>query len=113
MIDEADDKVFVSAFTCRLRLGEFLFSLYKNDLKTMAETLYKATKYMNAKDAMIALGDEPRKRQRQDDHRPNRGRKLSQTSERRDERRSKPLLRRTKIPPIECRAGSSSHTNKG
>ena len=44
--------------------GEFLFSLYKNDPKTMAEMLYKATKYMNAEYAMIARGDEPRKTQR-------------------------------------------------
>ena len=54
LIDEADNKVLVTAFTHGLRSGEFLFSLYKNDPKMMAETLYKATKYMNAEDAMIA-----------------------------------------------------------
>ena len=43
----------------------------------MAKTLYKAIKYMNAEDAMIARGDRLKKRQRQDDHRLDRGRKLS------------------------------------
>ena len=63
LIDEADNKVLVTAFTRGLRPGEFLFSLYKNDQKTMAKTLYKATKYMNAEDAMMAWRDGPRKRQ--------------------------------------------------
>lgn len=62
MIDKADDKVPVTAFTRGLRPGEFLFSLYKNNPKKIAEMLYKATKYMNAKDVMIAQGDGPKKR---------------------------------------------------
>ena len=40
----------------------FLFSLYKNDLKTMSEVLYRATKYMNAKDALLAREEKPKKR---------------------------------------------------
>ena len=64
MINETDDKVLITAFTRGLRPGEFLFSLYKNDPKTMAEMLYKAIKYMNAKDATIARGDGLNKRQR-------------------------------------------------
>ena len=44
-IDEADDKILVVAFTNGLRNSKFLFSLYKNDLKTMSEVLYRATKY--------------------------------------------------------------------
>ena len=51
-IDEADDKILVAAFTNGLRKGKFLFSLYKNDSKTMSEVLYRATKYMNAEDAL-------------------------------------------------------------
>ena len=35
-INEADDKILVAAFTNRLRKGKFLFSLYKNDPKTMS-----------------------------------------------------------------------------
>ena len=53
LIDEADDKVPVTAFTNWLQSGEFIFSIYKNDSKTMANMLYKATKYMNVEDAMI------------------------------------------------------------
>jgi len=95
LIDEANDKIHVIAFTRGLRPGEFLFSLYKNDSKMMVETLYKATKYMNAEDAMIARGDKPKKRQKQDDHHPDWGRKFSWMSKRRDKRRSKPPLGRT------------------
>ena len=50
LIGEANDKVLVIAFTNKLQSGEFLFSIYKNDPKTMADMLYKATKYMNAED---------------------------------------------------------------
>ena len=57
----------VAAFTNGLRKGKFLFSLYKNDLKTMYEVLYKATKYMNAKDALLAREEKPRKRERLED----------------------------------------------
>ena len=53
-INEADDKILVAAFTNGLQKGKFLFSLYKNDLKTRLEVLYRATKYMNAEDAMLA-----------------------------------------------------------
>ena len=35
-IDEADDKILVAAFINGLRKRKFLFSLYKNDLKTMS-----------------------------------------------------------------------------
>ena len=57
--------------------------------------LYKATKYMNAEDAMIAQGGRLKKRERQDDPYPNKGRKSAQTSDQRDVRRSRPPLRRT------------------
>ena len=63
LIDKADNKVLITAFTSGLKQGEFLFSIYKNDLKTMAETLYKAMKYMNAEATMIAWGDTLRKRE--------------------------------------------------
>ena len=52
-IDEADDKILVAAFTNGLRKDKFLFSLYKNNLKTMSDVLYRATTYMNAKDALL------------------------------------------------------------
>ncbi|XP_075665577.1 uncharacterized protein LOC142635276 [Castanea sativa] len=71
LINEADDKVLITAFTSGLKRRELLFSIYKNDPNMMAEALYKAKKYMNADDAMIAGGDGQRKRERQDDPSPN------------------------------------------
>ena len=53
-INEADDKILIATFINGLRKGKFLFSLYKNDLKTMSDVLYKATKYINAEDALLA-----------------------------------------------------------
>ena len=53
-IDEADDKIVVAAFMNGLWKGKFLFSLYKNNLKTMSDVLYRATKYMNAENALLA-----------------------------------------------------------
>ena len=57
----------MAAFTNGLRKGKFLFSLYKNDPKTMSEVLYRTTKYMNTEDALLAREEKPRKRERQDD----------------------------------------------
>ena len=65
--DEADDKILVAAFTNRLRKGKFLFSLYKNDPKTMSDVFYRATKYMNMDDALLAREEKPRKRESQED----------------------------------------------
>ena len=65
-INEADDKILVAAFTNGLRKDKFLFSLYKNDPKTMSNVLYKATKYMNSEDALLAHEDKLRKRERQE-----------------------------------------------
>ena len=90
-IDEVDDKILLAAFTNGLRKGKFLFSLYKNDPKTMSDVLYKATKYMNAEDGLLAQEEKPRKRERQEDIQPDRGQKMARTGERREDRRSKPL----------------------
>ena len=90
-IDEADDKILVAAFTNGLRKGKFLFSLYKNEPKTMSEVLYRATKYMNAEDAILAREDKPRKRERLEDARQDHGGKKPRTGDRRDEKHSKPL----------------------
>ena len=43
----------------------------------MDDLLYKATKYMNAEDAMMARGGRPKKRERQDDSCQDRGRKYA------------------------------------
>lgn len=37
LINEADNKILVATITNGLRKGKFLFSLYKNDLKTMSD----------------------------------------------------------------------------
>ena len=52
-IDKTDDKILV-VFTNGVWKGKFLFSLYKNELKTMLDVLYQATKYMNAEDVLLA-----------------------------------------------------------
>ena len=89
-INEADDKILVAAFTNGLQKGKLLFSLYKNDPKTMSEVLYRATKYMSAEDALSTREEKPRKTERQDDIRQDQGCKKAQTGDRRDEHRHKP-----------------------
>ena len=93
-IDETDYKILVVAFTNELRKGKFLFFLYKNDPKTMLDLLYKASKYMNAEDALLAREEKPEKRERQEDIRQNRGRKMARTREGREDRQSKPPTRK-------------------
>ena len=53
-IDEMDNKILVASFTNGPHKGKFLFSLYKNYPKTMSNVLYRATKYMNTEDALLA-----------------------------------------------------------
>ncbi|XP_050267679.1 uncharacterized protein LOC126712401 [Quercus robur] len=81
-IDEADDKILIAAFTNGLQKGKFMFSLYKNDPKTMSNVLYRATKYMNAEDALLAREEKPRKKERQEDTRQDKGRKMARTGDR-------------------------------
>ena len=67
----------------------------------MSEVLYRATKYMNAEDAMSAREDKPRKRERPEDARQDHGRKKPRTGDRREEKRSKPPGRRfTSFTPL-------------
>ena len=72
-IDEANDKILVAAFTNGLKGGKFLFFLYKNDPKIMSEVLYRATKYINAEDELLAREERPKKRERQEDSRQDQG----------------------------------------
>ena len=100
-IDEADDKILVVAFTNGLWKGKFLFSLYKNDPKTMSEIHYRATKYMNAEDALLPREEKPRKRERLEDTRQDQGRKKPRTGDGWDEWHSKPLGGRfTNVTPL-------------
>ena len=79
LIDEVDDKILVATFTNGLRKEKFLFSLYKNDPKTMFNVLNRATKYMNVEDALLARKKKPKKRDRQKDMRQEKGRKIVRT----------------------------------
>ena len=56
-VDEADDKVQLTTFKAGLRSRDLVASLIKNPPKTMAEMLLKAQKYMNAEDAVAAIRD--------------------------------------------------------
>ena len=89
-IDETDDKILVTAFTNGLRKGKFLFSLYKNDLKTMANVLYRAIKYMNVEDVLLAREEKPKKRERQEDARQDKKHKTTRTGDLWKDKCSKP-----------------------
>ncbi|XP_030939764.1 uncharacterized protein LOC115964635 [Quercus lobata] len=89
-IDEADDKILVAAFINGLWKGKFLSSLYKNDPKTMSDVFYRATKYMNVKNTLLAHEEKPKKRERQEESRRDRGQKMARPGDRREDRRSKP-----------------------
>ena len=56
----------------------------------MSEVLYRATKYMNTEDALLAKEEKPRKRERLEDTQQDQGRKKPRTGDRRDERHPKP-----------------------
>ena len=98
-IDEAEDKILLTTFTNGLRKGKFLFSLYKNNPKTMSNVLYRATKYMNAKDALLAREERPKKREWQEEIWQDRRWKMARTGEQRDDRRSKPLRESSRASP--------------
>ena len=63
----------MATFTNGLWKGKFLFSLYKNDPKTMSDVLYRVIKYMNAEDAILDRKEKPKKKERQEDIRQDRG----------------------------------------
>ena len=46
----------------------------------MSDVLYRATKYMNAEDALLAREEKPKKRERQEDIRQDRGWKMARTA---------------------------------
>ena len=61
-VDEADDKVQLTTFKAGLRSRDLVASLAKNPLRTMVEMLLKAQKYMNAEDAVAAIRDDEKLR---------------------------------------------------
>jgi len=99
--DESDEKILVTAFTNGLRNGKFLFSLYKNDLKTMTVVHYRVTKYINAEDALLTQEEKPKKREMQEDAQQEKGPKMIKTGDRWEDRRSKPPTGRfTNFTPL-------------
>ena len=60
----------------------------------MSDVLYRATKYMNAKDTLLAWKEKPKKKERQEDARQGRGQKVARTGDWWEDRCSKPLTGR-------------------
>ena len=60
----------------------------------MSDVLYRATKYINAEDTLLAREEKPKKRERREDVRQDRGRKMGRTREQQEDRHSKPPTRR-------------------
>ena len=60
----------------------------------MSDVLYRATKYMNVEDVLSAREERPKKRERQEDVRIDRGRKMARTKEQREDRHFKPPARK-------------------
>ena len=56
----------------------------------MSNVLYKATKYMNVEDTLLARKEKPKKRERQKEAQQDKGRKMARTGDKRNDRRSKP-----------------------
>ena len=56
----------------------------------MSKVLYRATKYMNAEDTLLAREEKPKKRERREDTQQDQGRKKARTGDRRNERCPKP-----------------------
>ena len=84
--------VLVIAFSSGLKEGEFLFSVLKNELKTMDDMLFKVTKYMNVEDTFITRKDGKGKRKRENtkDARSDVRKKTSRFDGRMDDRRMRP-----------------------
>ena len=67
------DQVILKTFQAGLLPPDFFFSITKSLLKTVAELLHKAQKYMNAEDVVIAKGvTNKRKRDEGTSHNPDR-----------------------------------------
>ena len=64
-VDEADDKVQLTTFKAGLKSKEFVVALAKSPPQMMAEMLLKAQKYMNTKDALAAIGEENKPKEKE------------------------------------------------
>ena len=72
-VDEAEDQVLLTAFQAGLRSEDFLFSITKNPLTTVASLFLKAQKYMNTEDVLASKGIMKRSRkEKENEDRQNR-----------------------------------------
>jgi hypothetical protein len=71
LVDEADDKVVLTAFISGLQLGDFLFLVYKDPPIFMAEMMYETQRYMNREEALQArdLASGKKRKYKYDDRR--------------------------------------------
>lgn len=85
-VDEAEDKVQLTTLKARLKLKDFVITLSKSPPELMAKMLLKAQKYMNAEDALAAIGqgDEQKERRSTQDKQKGRKRERSSPSSSRD-----------------------------
>ena len=67
----------------------------------MSDVLYRATKYMNVEDVLLAREEKPRNRERHEDTRQDRERKMARIGERWEDRHSKPPTKKfTSFTPL-------------
>ena len=108
-VDEANDKVQLRTFKVGLKSREFVVSLAKNPLKTMAEMLLKAQTYMNAEGALSTIKGvkkpKEKKKEKEDDRR---GRKRDRAdrqnvegNRRRDDKNPQPMKFTPLVMPID------------
>ena len=107
-VDKADDKVQLTTFKAGLRSRDLVASLAKNPLKTMVEMLLKAQKYMNAEDAVAAIRDDekPRDKGRKDDKRRGQkrehpDRRITDASRRRDDKGTRTVKFTPLVMPVD------------
>ena len=72
-VDEANDKVQLTTFEVGLKSRKFVATFAKSLPQTMAEMLLKAQKYMNVKDALAAIRNKEKPREREEKREERRG----------------------------------------
>ena len=108
-MNEADDKVKLTAFKANLKSREFMVSLTKNPLKMTAEMLLKAQKYMNAEDTLVAIEGvekpQEKKKEKEDDRRRQKrdraDRQNDEKNRRRDDKNPRPMKFTPLVVPVD------------
>nr|XP_023905295.1 uncharacterized protein LOC112017062 [Quercus suber] len=103
-VDESDDKVQLMTFKAGLKSRDFVVSVAKNPPKTMAEALLKAQKYMNAEDALAAIDEaektKEKKNEKGDDRRGQRRDRADRRNDDGNRRKDDKKPRQTKFTPL-------------